>query len=120
MAKADKSQRRKAGRPAGAKTAKNPATVTVSASRCPSCGSTEREKYHRTDETPYCGPPRDDGPATHLVRRWTRCLSCGQNRIDRFYENRTGSVEPVTFPFPAFAAAAAETPPEAIEARPAA
>ena len=27
-------------------------------------------------------------PFTHIVRRRTKCLDCGQFRVDRAYENR--------------------------------
>jgi hypothetical protein len=66
--------------------------VTVAASRCRKCGSTEREGYFNTNETPASGIDADGRPYTHVVRRWTRCRNCGQTRIDRAYENRPAEV----------------------------
>jgi hypothetical protein len=89
MATENAERGRRRGRPPGSRNQPRP-VVTVDASRCPKCGSTERGPYTRNHETPLAGLTRDGKPATHLVRRWTKCLSCGQARIDRSYENRHG------------------------------
>lgn len=70
------------GRPKGSKTERRPAADVVP-SRCPKCGSTRR--------TPYSGSPRvvahggvlEGVPYTHVIFRPTKCLDCGQARVDR-------------------------------------
>lgn len=62
--------------------------VQLTASRCPKCGSTERTNYHNKSETEYRGQWKGE-PCTHLVRRRTECLACGQHRVDIVPENRT-------------------------------
>lgn len=56
--------------------------------RCPSCGSTEREPYNNTREHDFAGLDDHGRPYTHVVWRRTRCRACGQSRDDRFRENR--------------------------------
>jgi hypothetical protein len=62
--------------------------VEARPTRCQACGSTQRTGYHRTIETDYTGLAPDGQPCTHVVRRWTACAACGQQRVDRSYENR--------------------------------
>ena len=79
----------KPGRPKGSRTRRLP-VVTVAATQCQKCGSTERGRYTRTTETPH--PCVWDGRSyTHVVRRWTACAACGQSRIDRTLENRSAA-----------------------------
>lgn len=110
--------RNRLGRPPGPQ-GPPPAVVTVEASRCRKCSSTQRSRYFRVTALPSSGIDREGQPFTHVVRRWTRCLSCGQCRIDRSLENRVGeaSPEPVILPLPQVAAMAEPRP---NEARPAA
>jgi hypothetical protein len=61
--------------------------VTVEASRCRKCGSTERTGYGHTREHAYAGL-YDGKPYTHVVWRRTSCAKCGQVRDDRTLENR--------------------------------
>ena len=84
MAKKAQSKR---GRPAGSKNAKL-AHAEGKATRCPQCGSTRRAPYTSRVEQAYEGIDPDGQPYTHIVRRRTRCLACGQHRIDRHYECR--------------------------------
>jgi len=78
------------GRPIGSKNIRTEAVAEVS--RCPQCGSTEREKYENPTEIEQ-GGVRDGKPFTHIVWRSTRCVACGQSRRDRTYENRVEVVE---------------------------
>lgn len=79
----------RAGRPKDASKDKPPVT-TVEESRCPrpECQSTRRGSYYGTTEQEHRGLDDDGKPYTHIVRRRTKCLDCGQGRIDRTYENR--------------------------------
>lgn len=81
----------KAGRPTGAKTNKAP-PVTGEKTRCPACGSTDRDPYFATVEHAIEGI-RDGRPHTHIVWRRTKCRDCGQIRQDRCYENRPSTRE---------------------------
>lgn len=47
----------------------------VQRAQCPTCQST-RAKTTKTDPPFECG-------GTMLVRRWRKCLDCGQSRIER-------------------------------------
>jgi len=77
----------KRGRPKG-KTNNEQAVAVGVLTRCPSCGSTERERYTKSTEQAYEGVTREGQRYTHIVRKWTICSSCLQHRIDRLYENR--------------------------------
>lgn len=78
-------------RPKGSKKMPSkPPVNQVEASRCASCGSTEREEYYGKTEQQFDGVDSSGNSYTHIVRRRTRCKSCGQTRIDRAYENRIG------------------------------
>lgn len=79
--------KREKGRPAGSRN-RQYVHATAQPSRCPTCGSTEREAYFRTMETEYHGIDPAGQPYTHILRRWTHCAACGQARIDRSYELR--------------------------------
>jgi len=61
--------------------------------RCPNCGSTDREPYFGTTVQEYGGITPDGQPHTHIVRRRTVCRGCRQCRVDRFYENRADAPE---------------------------
>ena len=83
------SERREArgpGRPKGSTNA-DADVITVEPSRCRRCGSTRRSDYYGKTEQAFCGE-HNGQPFTHIVRRRTKCLDCGQSRIDRAYENR--------------------------------
>lgn len=64
-------------------------------SRCPRCDSTERAGYFGTITTAYEGE-FNGRRYTHVVRRRTRCLACGQHRLDRSYENRVARAAAMT------------------------
>jgi hypothetical protein len=64
----------------------DPMIVQVSPSRCASCGSTRRAPYHRVTRQHFAGNTREGEPYNVIVRRHTRCLDCGQARVDRSYE----------------------------------
>ena len=76
------------GRPKGSTNA-DADVITVEPSRCKRCGSTRRGDYYGKTEQAFQGV-QDGLPFTHIVRRRTKCLDCGQVRIDRAYENRPG------------------------------
>lgn len=61
--------------------------VQVEISGCPKCGSTKRTKYHHRTDQEYRGAWKGK-PCTHIIRRRTECLECGQHRIDIHAENR--------------------------------
>lgn len=67
---------------------------TVYLSRCPKCGKTDRAKYRLTGSVAHAGTTSDGQEYTHVVRRRTKCLSCGKPRIDRFFENRAPEANP--------------------------
>lgn len=73
------------GRPPGAENIRTETVVDVSC--CPQCQSTEREEYTNKTELAMPGLYKER-PYTHIVWRSTRCLTCGQTRRDRSYENR--------------------------------
>lgn len=75
----------KPGRPAGSKNITE--IVTVKASRCAKCGSTERTPYTNTLEREIAGL-HEGQEYTHILWRSTTCASCGQGRRDRCFENR--------------------------------
>lgn len=83
----DDPPRKSRGRPRGSKTTA-PDVVTVTASRCRKCDSTEREAYSKTREFERSGVDGEGRPYSHVVWRRTRCRKCGQRRVDRSYENR--------------------------------
>lgn len=56
--------------------------------RCPSCGSTDREAYWGKREHQHDGLDDSGRPFTHVCWRKTRCKVCGQIRVDRTLENR--------------------------------
>ena len=87
MTEKDTTVRRGRGRPRGSKT-KTKENVAIVATRCPACGCTDRSMYHHRTEQEFSGLAPDGHPYTHIVRRRCWCLSCGQHRIDRTYENR--------------------------------
>jgi hypothetical protein len=65
--------------------------VQAALTRCPACGSTDRESYSGTLTQEFGGVTPDGKPYTHIVRRRTICRACGQCRVDRFFENRASS-----------------------------
>ena len=90
MAKKKSATTKTAGTGGGAASGTRKPKVTAAAdvSRCPKCGSTEREPYHHPRELAQGGEDRDGNAYTHVVWRNTACRSCGQARVDRTYENR--------------------------------
>lgn len=75
------------GRPKGSRNKQHDQT-DGELTRCRKCGSTEREPYFWKTVTPHKGLLTSGQPYTHIIRRLTRCLACGQSRIDRHHENR--------------------------------
>jgi len=63
-----------------------PIIVHVVPGRCAVCASTERAPYHRVTRHHFAGNTADGRPYNVIVRRHTRCLNCGQARVDRAYE----------------------------------
>lgn len=91
-----KSTEKKTGRPKGSLN-KEVRVQTVEPSRCPSCGSTDRDRYYRTTVQEHAGLGPDGRPYARIVRRWTRCQACGQHRVDRTLEgpdDETGAKNP--------------------------
>jgi hypothetical protein len=56
---------------------------------CVSCGSKKRTPYAPAMEVQAPGVDMRGRYYTHIVRRPTKCLDCGQGRIDRFTEDRS-------------------------------
>lgn len=83
MAKATK------GRPAGSPN-REVDHAEAKVTRCEKCGSTERTPYFNRHEQAIAGLDGEGDPYTHIIRRRTKCLECGQHRIDRHHENRGG------------------------------
>lgn len=82
MAKKTPADAASKGRPKGAKTRKYPEVAGV-LTRCPKCDSTERGPYLTKTVQAYNGVHKATGePFTGIVRRKTKCLACGQHRID--------------------------------------
>jgi len=77
-------EQKQRGRPKGK--APQAPMVSAVATRCPVCGSTERQDYTNTMMQQYRGIAPDGVPYSRIVRRRTRCVHCGQVRIDRTYE----------------------------------
>ena len=81
---AKKTTRRRPGRPQGARNQQHD-RVHVEVSRCRKCNSTERSPYtHKT--TKAVSGERDGKPFNRIVWRRTKCLACGQARIDQMFE----------------------------------
>ena len=71
------------GRPKGS-TGGTP-QVETEATRCPKCGSTQRDGYFGTTTVEFEG--EFNGRAyKRIVSRRTACVDCGQHRIDRTYQ----------------------------------
>ena len=87
-------QNSKRGRPPGAKT-EDRMVVSVIPAACPRCRSTSREPYDKVRERAIAGRTVDGHAYTHVVWRKTKCKACGQARIERHYENRTGVLQTV-------------------------
>lgn len=86
MAKAPKRSNEKKGRPTGSLN-NQVQHAEAQPSRCPTCGSTKRTAYHDKLEQDYAGE-HDGRPYTHVIRRRTECVDCGQHRVDHSYEFR--------------------------------
>lgn len=56
---------------------------------CPKCKSTNRSKYSNRRAIAH-GVVIDGITFTHVVWRNTKCLDCGQARVDKHHENRPG------------------------------
>ncbi len=88
MSKSESARRKngsRGGRPRGSKTIEREQSI-VEASRCPRCQSTEREKYVGEPFRTHLRGVRDGKPYNVIIRRRTRCKSCGQARFDLSYE----------------------------------
>jgi len=72
------------GRPKGSPNVS--AVVDVQASQCPGCASTRRSEYLDRHVQEYAGTTNAGKKYNRIVRRRTRCLDCGQLRIDRAFE----------------------------------
>lgn len=68
-----------------------PKVITVATSRCPTCGSTDRDPYYGVKTMAHGGITADGDLYTHVVWRRTRCCACGQIRIDKSFESRNRS-----------------------------
>lgn len=75
----------KQGRPKGAKTVKKPESTGL-LTRCNACGSTDRERYTNPRSIQQHGIAPDGSPYNQVTWRHTSCKSCGQVRVDKFYE----------------------------------
>lgn len=84
MSKKNQNHQAAKGRPPGSPNVKT--VVDVPASRCPICNSTERSDYLDRTGQEIEGLDSDGKPYDLIVRRRTRCLGCGQLRIDRTFE----------------------------------
>lgn len=83
-----KASNKTGGRPPGSKTRDYP-QAEAQLTRCPRCGSTERQPYREGPiEHAHHGLTPTGEPYTHIVWRHTACKSCGQHRKDKSYENR--------------------------------
>lgn len=85
MRKPKTKSKKSGGRPTGAE--KLPTAETVETS-CPRCGSTQRGRYTTKNKQAY-QHTYDGKPYTHIIKRRTKCESCGLYRFDRTRENRT-------------------------------
>lgn len=80
----------KKGRPQGAKN-RPLAEAEGQLTRCPKCGSTNREPYFSRVVTDHAGlDPATGLPYTAVVHRRTACSDCGQHRVDRHLVNDAG------------------------------
>jgi len=61
-------------------------TVDAPRSACVQCGSRDRTPYHNTRRIESAGVDRDGLPYSAIVLRYTKCVACGQLRIDRSHE----------------------------------
>jgi len=62
-----------------------PIVQQVAVSRCP-CGSMRRAPYSNVQTLDYAGETRDGVAYSQVVWRRTRCLDCGQVRVDKSFE----------------------------------
>lgn len=69
------------GRPAGSRN-EVPAVIVIEPSRCPACGSLSRSEYWGRSVEKYDGM-HNGRRFRKIIRRRTRCLDCGQLRIDK-------------------------------------
>jgi hypothetical protein len=70
------------GRPPGPAPVRD--VVVVQISKCKKCGSTRRSPYVKKQELPYNGKsPVDGSDCSKVVNRPTKCLDCGQHRVDK-------------------------------------
>lgn len=81
----EEQKKKKRGRPPGSKN-KQRDEVTVHISSCKTCGSTEREKYTNPQVMEQEGFLPNGQQYNQITWRNTRCLRCGQARVDRFFE----------------------------------
>jgi len=72
----------KAGRPRGSSSFERD-LVDAPVSRCARCGSTERLDYRNVETIHGEGRDPQGRPYTAVELRPTKCISCGQSRIDR-------------------------------------
>ena len=76
------------GRPAGSPNQKL-SQAEAKPSHCPKCGSARRGPYRAKQVQEFHSTDSATGePFTHIIRRRTVCLDCGQHRVDRALENR--------------------------------
>lgn len=75
------------GRPKGSESREYDVAVG-SPTRCRACGSTDRAPYlpNPTIVNSSGISPVDGKPYDRIVIRRTKCLGCGQHRLDKIYE----------------------------------
>jgi hypothetical protein len=75
----------KRGRPKGSKTNLPTVEIIVKKTECPVCGSTKRDEYNHTRTLEYASVI-EGKEYSKVIWRNTKCLDCGQSRIDKAYE----------------------------------
>lgn len=83
MKKAKKKKRR-VGRPKGSK-AGNIVWIDVVEPRCPKCDCTDRDWYGAVIVQDFEGVDAAGKDYNQILRRRTRCASCGQIRMERSF-----------------------------------
>ena len=87
MTKATTAKKQRAGRPKGSKNIDYKPGSEVVLTRCPRCGSTEKEETRKPQRIPTNRIAPDGGPCNMVINRYERCSNCGQCRIDKEYRN---------------------------------
>lgn len=77
-------EKRKPGRPKGAKTM-DAEVVEVEQTKCPSCGSTQRSPFFGTPNHIDASGEHDGLLYSSVTFRRCKCLKCGQVRIEKTF-----------------------------------